>query len=298
MNNIKYSFITLVLFTWSMSVQADIKDEIAGGANPDTDRPMARGLNINLNSIQKAFDKADVRKPIRKFRYDWRRIYKLRLREMMPTLIILPKGEKIVSFILGDKTNFEFIPKTSDKYKLENMATIKGTYAGADTNLTIVGISGNVYSFYIRIDSVKSKYISDFVYYIYDEKFNEKIGQRISKREAKLDNILDEKTADYLRTLPDIDISKLNFNYRTSNGDNDLAPARIFDDGYFTYFQYSESGHIDNPRKLPVLYRVVDGYDSPVNTRIENGMLIAETISKGWTLRSGEAHLCVKKAKK
>jgi hypothetical protein len=34
---------------------------------------------------------------------------------------------------------------------------------GADTNLTAIGESGLIYAFYIRIDSVKSKFLPFFV---------------------------------------------------------------------------------------------------------------------------------------
>jgi hypothetical protein len=36
--------------------------------------------------------------------------------------------------------------------------------------------------------------------------------------------------------------------------------------------------------KLPVIYAVVDGHDMPVNSKIEGGYLITETISDKWTI--------------
>jgi hypothetical protein len=36
---------------------------------------------------------------------------------------------------------------------------LQGIYPGADTNLTAIGESGLIYAFYIRIDSVKSKFL-------------------------------------------------------------------------------------------------------------------------------------------
>jgi hypothetical protein len=40
---------------------------------------------------------------------------------------------------------------------------LQGIYPGADTNLTAIGESGLIYAFYIRIDSVKSKFLPFFV---------------------------------------------------------------------------------------------------------------------------------------
>ncbi|CRF43827.1 hypothetical protein [Helicobacter ailurogastricus] len=49
--------------------------------------------------------------------------------------------------------------------------------------------------------------------------------------------------------------------------------------------------------KFPVAYKVVDGYDNPINTRIVGDYLIAEDIAAKWTLREGKIHACVRKVK-
>lgn len=282
------------------NANAKVIDETARGAISDsamTDRKMNKSLN--LHSVQKIFDNSKLTENVRTEVYRADRIYKIRLREMMDTLLILPNGEKIAAFTLGDNKNFKFVPNESNKYKLDNYTVINGVYAGADTNLLIVGETGRVYPYYVRIDSVESSYAPDFVHRIVlPEGKNEKnVSLKIEKKLAVLDSKINKEAADYLRSLPDVEAGNLSFEYSNLSGDDELSPIRVFDDGYFTYFQYSESGNIDKPRSLPVLYRVVDGFDTPVNTRIEKGMLVAETISDKWTLRSGEAHLCVRKNK-
>ena len=96
--------------------------------------------------------------------------------------------------------------------------------------------------------------------------------------------------ADYLKTLPPTET--INADYRIV-GDLDIAPRGVFDDGEWTYFDFRKAPTSD---RTPVVMKVVDGYDSLVNTRWENGFLVAETTSsEGWTLKNGHKYVCVKK---
>lgn len=293
----------------------------AGGGAPigaGADRSMRTA--VSLNAIQQAFDESDPRDNVVVFKYDRATIYKLRLREFMTTTVVLPKGEAISGFSLGDDTNFTFIPYASDKKgsgkadkkggtdNLENIFSIRPTYPGADTSLTIIGRSGRLYSFYLRADSVKSKHMPIFTAHIEDKGGALPLVEADPAAPAADDGAMGDlgppekmtgedaaAEAEYLRSLPLVDPSQINLNkYKLAGGDKSLAPVRVFDDGYWTYFKLSEDKNLDKV-KVPAVYRVVDGYDTPVNVRVEGGTLIAETLSKGgWTLRSGEAHLCIR----
>lgn len=47
-----------------------------------------------------------------------------------------------------------------------------------------------------------------------------------------------------------------------------------------------------------MVYKVVDGYDTITNFRMEKGFLIAESLSpEGWTLRNGKQTVCIKPSK-
>ncbi|WRA90030.1 TrbG/VirB9 family P-type conjugative transfer protein [Helicobacter pylori] len=75
----------------------------------------------------------------------------------------------------------------------------------------------------------------------------------------------------------------------------DDLPTQIFNDEQFTYFKFNRS----NARsKFPVVYKVVDGYDNPVNSRVVGDYLIAEDVSNQWNLKLGEAYLCIEKIAK
>ncbi len=74
-----------------------------------------------------------------------------------------------------------------------------------------------------------------------------------------------------------------------------LMPEEIFNDKQFTYFKFDKRLALS---KFPVIYKVVDGYDNPVNTRIVGDYIIAEDVSTKWTLRLGKDYLCIRFVKR
>ncbi len=270
-------------------------------------RPMRE--DANLKAIQTAFDKSDPRANIKRFAYDPGITFKIRLREFMGGTIVLPEGEKIAGWSLFDEHNFTFTPMSEKNPVLTNSFVVYAKFHGADTNLTVHGKSGNIYSFYLRVDSTKSIFMPSLVTYIVDIKTTKAIKDRdmaikMAKEvvEAETETKTKEKKKqdsdnDYLASLPTkIAPGSLNFAYESRGGNKKIKPIRVFDDGYFTFFQFGKDD-MDKITTLPTIYRVVEGYDNPVNTRVDGGYVIAETISDKWTLRSGETHFCVWKEK-
>jgi type IV secretory pathway VirB9-like protein len=235
----------------------------------------------------------------------------------MDTTVVLPEGEEIAAYSLADGKTFEFHPYTpasgkDSRPELRNIFRILGKYPGADTNLTVIGKSRRIYSFYLRVDSVQSKFLPVLVAYIKAPPMilmsdagdsvshakpdaagaSAKPGEKPVNTPPK-DGIEAAAEAEYLRELGVPNARDIAPNYAMS-GDKQLAPVKVFDDGQWTYFKFSDD-NLDKVRRLPAIYRVVDGVDSPVNTRVIKGTLIAETTSGGWTLRNGDAHLCIRK---
>ena len=278
--------LTLILLFVPVIATAEIVDEVAmqsGKGAGGADRPM---ISANLQMVQKAFDASSPKDNTVHFRYSPDATYKLRLREFMNTTIVLPKGEKIRSYSLGEDTNFTFVPLSKDDDELTNLAQVFAEYPGADTNLTIVGKTGRVYSFYLRSDSVKSSHLPNLLAYVDDPNFQQVTDGPVSPVMQQ------QEDPEYLRQLGLVNPAELRYNYKFVNGDMGLAPLRVFSDGHMTYFQFADD-NLDGMQRLPTIYRVVDGYDTPVNTRIVGGTVIADTVSNQWTLRNGEAHLCV-----
>lgn len=222
--------------------------------------------------------------------------------------------------------------KTATK-ALENIFTLSAKHPGGDTSLTVIGRSGRIYSFYLRSDSVKSTFMPTILAYVEDRKASvvshakpqpevkEQPQEAAKAQPAPADQAGEDTqtgnvrtvwiktakplqtdktgedaaaTAEYLRSVGIKDPTRINFAYGTAGGSAALSPIKVFDDGYFTYFQFSKEGNLDKVTRLPVAYKVVDGYDTPINSRVEGGTLVAESVGKGWTLRNGDAHLCIR----
>jgi type IV secretory pathway VirB9-like protein len=97
-----------------------------------------------------------------------------------------------------------------------------------------------------------------------------------------------ETSPDFLKPVA-FDPDKLNFNFDMS-GDRSIAPTRVFTDGVFTWFDYGDRWDRED---LPAVYRVVDGVDTPVNTRVNGTILVAEAVG-AFTLRNGQRTVCVR----
>ena len=87
--------------------------------------------------------------------------FKVTLREGMGTLFKLPDWDGLDQSVLADSVNFR-----QKEMNNSSMIYVEALSAGADTNLTLIGKSGNIYSFYLASESVYSDNISDQVVYV------------------------------------------------------------------------------------------------------------------------------------
>ena len=301
-------FLNICILALLLSTPAfAIEDQIASGnegAGPHETMNTQMRESVNLKQIQRKFDGSDSTANYKEYPYDRKFTYKLRLREFMNTSVVLPEGENIKAYSLGDSQNFAFSAVRLTPDQPTNIFEVWGKYPGADTSLKVYGESGNIYSFYLRIDSVESDFDPTLTAYILADPIQSKNNSFSSEKTSAGEETPKDKYApkkndqpleeDYLRELADIDPTKLNFDYQIADTDSDLAPMRIFDDGSFTYFQFGEE-NLDDVRSLPLVYRVMDGSDSLVNTQKQGGFVIATTTHDKWTLRSGDKYLCVRK---
>lgn len=300
---------------------AEVIDEMAGpglGSAPITDRAMDQSQRINLDRVQKTFDDSEPQDNTRHFNFDPDASYKVRLREFMVTTVVLPENEVVKGFSAGDPNVFLVFPLVKEDPDMGNVLHFKAKYPGADTNIIVYGKSGFLYSFYVRCDTVDSGFDPDLLVKIDDpfgfvrpvvdpvlDGLEKPSEEQASAKNEEADckecsrRITPEKqneplSGEYLESLPLVDPSTLNFNYAIGAGDLNLAPARIFDDGYWTYFDFVD---LRKMRHLPVIKEVVNGFDTPVNTRVKGSTLIAETVSPvgKWSLWNGNSYLCVRR---
>jgi type IV secretory pathway VirB9-like protein len=82
--------------------------------------------------------------------------------------------------------------------------------------------------------------------------------------------------------------------FEVNEGDRTIAPDYVYSDGVFTYFHFgTRAREID----LPVVFRVVDGVETRVNTRTAGRfgeVLIAEARGD-FTLRAGARAVCIRR---
>ena len=88
---------------------------------------------------------------------------------------------------------------------------------------------------------------------------------------------------------PDMrDLSIYNFNYQYT-GEPTIAPVKVFDNGEFTYFQFTKKN-----AEIPAIFSVdAGGFESLVNFRSAGSYIIVERVSPQYTLRSGSDIVCV-----
>lgn len=229
---------------------------------------------FSIGAVQKGWEQADLDKRVREVFWTPNQVMRLTVRDYMSTTIKLPEWEIIVHYEVGEDGNF------IAKKVCANILTLRAVYAGCDTNLTVIGKTGNVYTFYVRSVSFKDKTLPDLIYYVTTNfgKDNKDI------RKITLDDTASLESNDDIPFNP----SKLNFNYFMS-GDMKIAPQTVYDDGIFTWLDYGKRW---NKEDLPTVYHIKDDVESPVNTRIEGTKIVIEATGD-FVLKSGEKRVCI-----
>jgi ComB9 competence protein len=278
----------------SVSANPDVEDE-AKGKYP----AMQREESLPLGQIQRAWDKASAGEGIYNVEFSPERVTKIRVRQFMPVTIVFPEWETLSSDPeAGD--NFVFAAQRAGTNKL----VIRAKFVGADATITVIGDSGTVYPFYVRAEGANSINIPDVVVYLHatppgagvvitpaskDAKGGKPAASANIKPTASNGrDVTGEKAPDFVRPIA-FNPDKLTFDFNMS-GERSIAPQRVFSDGVFTWFDYGAKWDRED---LPAVYRVVDGVDTPVNTRIKGTMLVAEATG-AFTLRNGQRVVCVR----
>lgn len=247
-----------------------------------------------LPLTQKAWSrqKTETRAGNKVFVWGRGRTFKVILREGMGTVFKLPDWDSLDQSVLSDSVNFR-----QKEMNNASMLYVEALSAGADTSLSLIGKSGNIYNFYLASESVFSDNISDQVVYVDaampsvknffdtegDLKRKESVDtfEKLTKNEKK--TWLNELKFNPTKIRHDVEM----------RGSKELAPVLVFRDERFTYLDY---GYDSDSRVWPVAYQVVDRVDQPVNVRKspDGQYLVVETINP-ITLRYGEKTVCLKR---
>ncbi|GAA8137554.1 hypothetical protein NP0150_03450 [Helicobacter pylori] len=276
----------------------------------------------DLNAIQGSFFDKNRSKMSNTLNIDYfqGQTYKIRLRYAMATLLFFSKP--ISDFVLGDKVGFDAkILESNDRILL-----IKPLQIGVDSNISVIDSEGKIFSFYVFSTTFTSSKHPNLQVFIDDKNYYSNAFMKPQNKENTFENAptnnkplkeeKEETKEEETITIGDStnamkivkkDIQK---GYRALKSSQrkwyclgicskkskpSLMPKEIFNDKQFTYFKFDKKLALS---KFPVIYKVVDGYDNPVNTRIVGDYIIAEDVSAKWTLRLGKDYLCIRFVKK
>ncbi|WRE03279.1 TrbG/VirB9 family P-type conjugative transfer protein [Helicobacter pylori] len=276
----------------------------------------------DLNAIQGSFFDKNRSKMSNTLNVDYfqGQTYKIRLRYAMATLLFFSKP--ISDFVLGDKVGFDAkILESNDRILL-----IKPLQIGVDSNISVIDNEGKVFSFYVFSTTFTSSKHPNLQVFIEDKNYYSNAFMKPQNKENTLEKAptnnkplkeeKEETKEEETITIGDntnaMKIVKKNIQkgYRALKSSQrkwyclgicskksklSLMPEEIFNDKQFTYFKFDKKLALS---KFPVIYKVVDGYDNPVNTRIVGDYIIAEDVSAKWTLRLGKDYLCIRFIKK
>ncbi|MGL2910449.1 TrbG/VirB9 family P-type conjugative transfer protein [Helicobacter pylori] len=283
----------------------------------------------DLNAIQGSFFDKNRSKMSNTLNIDYfqGQTYKIRLRYAMATLLFFSKP--ISDFVLGDKVGFDAkILESNDRILL-----IKPLQIGVDSNISVIDSEGKIFSFYVFSTTFTSSKHPNLQVFIEDKNYysNAFLKPQKENKENK-ENTLENAPTNNKPLKEKKEEAKEKEEESITIGDNtnamkivkkdiqkgykalkssqrkwyclgicskksklSLMPEEIFNDKQFTYFKFDKRLALS---KFPVIYKVVDGYDNPVNTRIVGDYIIAEDVSTKWTLRLGKDYLCIRFVKK
>ncbi len=278
----------------------------------------------DLNAIQGSFFDKNRSKMSNTLNVDYfqGQTYKIRLRYAMATLLFFSKP--ISDFVLGDKVGFDAkILESNDRILL-----IKPLQIGVDSNISVIDNEGKVFSFYVFSTTFTSSKHPNLQVFIEDKNYYSNAFMKPQNKENTLENaptnnkpLKEEKEETKEKEEETITIGDntnamkivkkdIQKGYKALKSSQrkwyclgicskksklSLMPEEIFNDKQFTYFKFDKKLALS---KFPVIYKVVDGYDNPVNTRIVGDYIIAEDVSAKWTLRLGKDYLCIRFIKK
>ncbi|GAA7865455.1 hypothetical protein HpMS191_02160 [Helicobacter pylori] len=312
------------LLAFSVLKADDFLEEANETAPAHLNHPMQ-----DLNAIQGSFFDKNRSKMSNTLNIDYfqGQTYKIRLRYAMATLLFFSKP--ISDFVLGDKVGFDAkILESNDRILL-----IKPLQIGVDSNISVIDNEGKIFSFYVFSTTFTSSkhpnlqvFIEDKNYYsnafIKPQKENKEntlenapTNNKPLKEEPKEKEETKEKEEETITIGDNTNAMKIvkkdiQKGYKALKSSQrkwyclgicskksklSLMPKEIFNDKQFTYFKFDKRLALS---KFPVIYKVVDGYDNPVNTRIVGDYIIAEDVSAKWTLRLGKDYLCIRFVKK
>ena len=179
-------------------------------------------------------------------------VYRLSVSLTHVTTVEFGEGESIRSIIAGDTEGFEI-----DGVPGGQAFAIKPVARGVHTNVTIYT---NRRSYYFNVKETRTP-----TFYVVQFRYPDE--QR-------------DPTHVIAQQAP-------NYNYGASK-QTEFTPARVWDDGTFTYFAFPRNAPI------PAIFRYSNGRERTVNTQAqEDGVIRVSGVNAQWVLRIGDELVCI-----
>ncbi len=234
----------------------------------------------------------------------------IKLRNGMTTLVTLPNGEKIADAVVGNDGLFSIDATQGGSTMF--ITPVSGNQ-GSDTNLIVMGESGNQYIFYLRSEPSNS---SEITYSQVDVSLDgnstlpnatgatNAVGGSASifKKASNASSTVGVDGEDYgwIKSMK-IDPSEFRFDldiFVPNPDDYVIAPERVWRDQIFTYIDFGDK--VISMTQRPVVSLLIEGGESPVGFRTdgEDGRLLIVEAVGDMVLRSGQRIVCIKKREK
>ena len=238
-------------------------------------------------------------------------ILPVRTREGMYTLINFPNWELIEDIVWGDANSFDV--QTEGPSSILIMP--KGNTVGVDTNMIVIGRSGNKYAFYVQSETVNSDRISNSIIDVevvgkknkngtQDNKVNKGFvyadaygnGDTSGEGGSVSTYTKNMQREDWIQHIP-VDPTQFRFDievYVPNPDDIIIAPERVWRDNIFTYIDLGEKALTSIQR--PIVTLIVERSETPVGFRAagpNNRLIIVEAMGD-MVMRSGKRIVCLK----
>ena len=209
-------------------------------------------------------------KKFRRYIYNPNEVYRYLGHYIFQGFVEFGKDETISTITMGDPSQWLF-------EHLGNRLFLKPVGEGnSQTNMTVI-TNKRIYHFELTAKEASGIDDSDLIFvakFVYPDEQDKNILQF---PKALASDIPDMKN-----------LNLYNFNYQYT-GEPTIAPLKIFDNGEFTYFQFSKVN-----AEIPAIFSVDNsGFESLVNYRIAGDYVIIEKVGAQFTLRNGDDIVCV-----
>jgi type IV secretion system protein VirB9 len=236
---------------------------------PDITANTTSGVDVKkVTQAPKLDDSTRDNSKIQKVIYDPNKVITIYANPFVTTTIEFSKNEVVNGNNITNGDNSSWLYETYiDK---PNYLGLKPSRVGSDTSMTVVTNKHTYYIHLISTDKLQAMYAVQFQYPL----------EELKAINAKRQYIQQQEQADLSEFR---NPAEYNMNY-TFNGDKNIMPIQVWDDGKVTYMQFSPN------QPQPAIFAVQDktGDEAVVNyRRLKNDLVMVMRVAPQFTLRLG-----------